>query len=330
MLYKKTGDTYFMTETITLGIIMDPIAHIKPYKDTSFALLLKAQSYGWNIHYLEQQDLFLKYGIPWGRTRSLAVQDTPKDWYSLGNVIEQPLDQFDILLMRKDPPVDMEYIYTTNMLDHVEQNGTLVVNRPQSLRDANEKLFATWFPQCMAPTLVSCYESQLKAFTEEQGTVVFKPLDSMGGENIFKSHAEDPNLTVIIEILTSHGKRPIMVQRYIPEIIDEGDKRIILINGEPIPYALARIPPNGQFRGNLAAGGTGMAVKLTERDRWICAQIGPILREKGLFFVGIDVIGDYLTEINVTSPTCVRELEAQTNIDISGKILDTLAQQVQS
>jgi glutathione synthase len=319
-----------MNETLELGIIMDPIANIKPYKDTSFALLLKAQSYGWNIHYLEQQDLFLKYGIPWGRTRSIEVFDQSKEWYNLGHVTEQPLDQFDMLLMRKDPPVDLEYIYTTNMLDHVEQNGTLVVNRPQSLRDANEKLFATWFPQCMAPTLVSSIESQLKAFTQEQGTVVFKPLDSMGGENIFKSQINDPNLNVIIDMLTLHGKRPIMVQRYIPEIIDEGDKRIILINGEPIPYALARIPEDGQFRGNLAAGGTGIGVKLTERDRWICAQIGPTLREKGLYLVGIDVIGDYLTEINVTSPTCVRELEAQFKIDISGKILDTLAELVQN
>lgn len=317
-----------MTETLTLGILMDPIQNIHPHKDTSFALLLKAQSYGWNLYYLEQQDLFLKYGIPWAMTRTLEVFDHEEKWFNLGSLIEQPLDQLDILLMRKDPPVNLEYIYTTNLLDHVEQNGTLVVNRPQSLRDANEKLFATWFPQCMAPTLVSSFKQQLKSFAEEQGTVVFKPLDSMGGENIFKSHAEDPNLNVIIEMLTYNGKRPIMVQRYIPEIIHEGDKRIILINGEPIPYALARIPEAGQFRGNLAAGGTGTAVKLSERDRWICAQIAPTLKQKGLFLVGIDVIGDYLTEINVTSPTCVRELEAQTDIDISGKILNTLNQLV--
>lgn len=319
-----------MTETFTLGIIMDPIASIKPHKDTSFALLLKAQSYGWNIQYLEQQHLFLKYGIPWGRTQSLEVYDRADNWFKLGSAITQPLEQFDILLMRKDPPIDMAYLYTTNMLDHVEQKGTLVVNRPQSLRDANEKLFATWFPQCMAPTMVSALESELKTFIQEQGTVVLKPLDSMGGENIFKSDAKDPNLTVIIELLTGHGQRPIMVQRYIPEITEEGDKRIILINGEPIPYALARIPQTGQFRGNLAAGGTGIGVKLTERDRWICKQIGPVLREKGLYLVGIDIIGDYLTEINVTSPTCVRELEAQFNIDISGQILDTLSELVQT
>lgn len=319
-----------MSEVLELGIIMDPISDIKPNKDTSLALLLKAQSYGWNIHYLEQPDLFLKYGIAWGRTRPLKVYDHAEQWFSLGPVVEQPLDQFDILLMRKDPPVNMAYIYTTNILDHAERNGTLVVNRPQSLRDANEKLFATWFPQCMAPTLVSAYIPQLKDFVQEQGTVVIKPLDSMGGENIFKSHPDDPNLTVILEILTHHGRNPIMVQRYIPEITQEGDKRIILINGEPIPYALARIPQPGEFRGNLAAGGTGIGVKLTERDRWICAQIGPILREKGLFLVGIDVIGDYLTEINVTSPTCVRELEAQFKIDISGKILDVLSELVQN
>jgi glutathione synthase len=319
-----------MAEKLTVGVIMDPIADINPKKDTTFALLLKAQSYDWDLYYLESKDLFLKYGRAWGEASLIEVQDELTEWYTLSPSIEHPLDQFDIILMRKDPPVDLEYIYTTNMLDHAEQNGTLVVNKPQSLRDANEKLFATWFPQCMAPTLVSASERQLQAFIQEQDMVVLKPLDSMGGTNIFKSHATDPNLTVIIEMLTMQGKRPIMVQRYIPEITTDGDKRIILVNGEPIPYGLARIPQDGQFRGNLAAGGTGIGVKLTERDLWICSQVGPILRDKGLVFVGIDVIGEYLTEINVTSPTCVRELEAQFNLDICGRFLDCLAQLVQT
>ena len=317
-----------MAEPLKLGIIMDPISKIDPKTDTSFALLLKAQSYGWTLYYLEQKDLFLKYGRAWGHTRSIEMHEHPSDECTLGNYVEQPLDQLDIILMRKDPPVDMDYIYATHILDYAEQNGTLVVNRPQSLRDANEKLFATWFPQCMAPTLVSSCISQIKAFIQEQKTVVLKPLDNMGGENVFKSYSNDPNLTVIIEMLTRHGRSPAMIQRYIPEIIDEGDKRILLINGEPIPYALARVPKEGEFRGNLAAGGTGIGLKLSERDLWICSQVGPVLKEKGLLLVGIDVIGDYLTEINVTSPTCVRELEAQFDIDISGRILDCLSQLV--
>lgn len=320
-----------MAEPLTLGIIMDPIANINPKTDTNFALLLKAQSYGWKLYYLEQKDLFLKYGRAWGHTKPIEIHDDPTtDWCTLGVATEQPLDQLDIILMRKDPPVDMEYIYATHILDHAEQNGTLVVNKPQSLRDANEKLFATWFPQCMAPTLVSSSMPQLKAFIQEQETVVLKPLDNMGGSNIFKSHISDPNLTVIIEMLTHHGHHPIMVQRYIPDIIEDGDKRIIIINGKPIPYALARVPKEGEFRGNLAAGGTGIGVKLTERDLWICSQVGPVLKEKGLLLVGIDVIGDYLTEVNVTSPTCVRELEAQFHIDITGKFLDCLSQLVQT
>ncbi len=322
-------EEYCVSEQLTLGVVMDPIISIHPEKDTTLALLLKAQAYGWQLHYLEPKDLFLKYGIAWGYTRSLLVRDNPYDWFDLGEPTEQPLDQFDIILMRKDPPVDMGYIYSTYILEHAEQNGTLVVNKPQSLRDANEKLFTTWFPQCMPATMVSSSTTQLKEFIKEQGTVVLKPLDNMGGRNIFKCQATDPNLTVILENLTHHGRRYTMAQQFIPEIIEQGDKRIILVNGEPIPYALARIPLAGEFRGNLAAGGTGRCVKLSERDLWICQQVGPILREKGLLLVGLDVIGEYLTEINVTSPTCVRELEAETAIDISGRILDCLYQQLQ-
>lgn len=318
-----------MSLPLTLGVIMDPIINIHPKKDTTLALLLKAQSWGWQIQYFESKDLFLKYGNPWGVSHTLTVKDDPTDWFELGEKKELPLDQFDILLMRKDPPVDMEYIYTTYILEHAEQNGTLVVNKPQSLRDANEKLFTTWFPQCMPPTLVSSRESQIKEFIAEQETVVLKPLDSMGGRNIFKCHVDDPNLTVIIEHLTHYGQRHVMTQRYLPQITETGDKRILIIDGEPVPYALARMPKSGEFRGNLAAGGTGQGVKLTERDLWICNQVGPVLKEKGLFFVGIDVIGDYLTEINVTSPTCVRELEAEFSIDVSGRILECLYSQIQ-
>jgi len=318
-----------MPEQLSLGVVMDPIINIHPKKDTTLALLLKAQTYGWRLQYLEPKDLFLKYGIAWGNARPLVVKDDPMDWFDLGEYTEQPLDQFDIILMRKDPAVDMEYIYATYILEHAEQNGTLVVNKPQSLRDANEKLYTTWFPQCMPATLVTSSAKQLREFIKEQENVVLKPLDTMGGRNIFKCHPSDPNLAVIIENLTHYGMRFTMAQTFIPNIIEQGDKRILLIDGEPVPYALARIPPTGEFRGNLAAGGIGKAVKLSERDYWICQQVGPTLKEKGLYFVGIDVIGDFLTEINVTSPTCVRELEEQTSLDISGRILDCFSEHLQ-
>jgi len=317
-----------MSERFSLGIIMDPISAITPETDTSLALLLAAQSRGWQLHYLEIPDLFLQYGAVWGNTRPLCVYDDPKHWYTVGEWAEQPLDQFDLLLMRKDPPVDMEYIYATYLLEHVESNGTLVVNRPRALRDANEKLFATWFPQCMPPTVVSASLQKIRAFIEAHGTVVMKPLNGMGGQGIFKCSIHDPNLTVIMETLTRGGTAYCMVQRFIPEII-EGDKRIFLIDGDPVPYALARIPQKGEFRGNLAAGGSGIGVRLTARDRWICAQVAPVLREKGLLFVGIDVIGEYLTEINVTSPTCIREVESAFGIDITERILDCMADKVQ-
>jgi glutathione synthase len=317
-----------MFEQPSLGVIMDPMSEIHPEKDTTLALLLEAQRRGWQLYYLELTDLFLRYGAAWGTTRPLQVFDDLNHWYRMGDRIEQPLDQFDVLLMRKDPPVDMNYIYATYILEHAESNGTLVVNKPQSLRDANEKLYTTWFPQCMAPTIVSASIAKIKEFVEEHEKVVLKPLDGMGGKGIFKCDIHDPNITVIIETVTQSGTTYCMAQRFIPEIT-EGDKRIILIDGEPIPYALARVPKMGEFRGNLAAGGRGHAVTLTERDRWICSQVGPTLREKGLVLVGLDVIGDYLTEINVTSPTCVRELEAECSLDIAGSILDCIAEKLE-
>lgn len=309
-----------MLEQPILGVVMDPIEKIHPEKDTTLALLLAAKKRGFKLHYFELSDLFLQYGNAWGLSRTIDLNPSQEPYYHLSEPILGPLDQFDVLLMRKDPPVDMQYLYATYILEHAEQNGCLVLNKPKALRDANEKLFATWFPQCMPPTLVSASRTILKTFIEEQGVVVLKPLDGMGGRNIFQVAMGDPNLNSIIEFLTHQETNYIMAQRYIPEIT-AGDKRILLINGEPIPFGLARIPAADDFRGNLAAGGTGIGVELSKRDLWICAQIGPILREKGLTFVGIDVIGDYLTEINVTSPTCVRELETIFDIDIADKVI---------
>lgn len=312
-----------MFDEPSLAVIMDPISEIHPEKDTTLLLLLEAERRGWKLHYLELTDLFLKYGAAWGRSRSLRVFDSTDYWYELGALTEQPLDQFDVILMRKDPPVDMEYIYATYILEHVESNGTLVVNKPQALRDANEKMIATWFPQCMPPTLVSASQLKIRQFIEEHQDVVLKPLAEMGGRNVFKCSVGDPNLSVIIDALTQAGRCYTMVQQFIPAVY-EGDKRVFLIDGKPIPFALARVPKPGEFRGNLAAGGLGHGVALTERDYWICEQVGSSLRDKGLLFVGLDVIGDYLTEINITSPTCVRELEAECDIDIKGLVLDSI------
>lgn len=318
-----------MRERPKLGVIMDPMSGINPKKDTTLALLLQAQSRGFDLYYMELNDLFLQYGLAWGFCRSLEVRSDLNRWYEMGSATARPLDQFDILLMRKDPPVDMQYIYATYILERAEQNGVLVINKPQSLRDVNEKLFATWFPQCMAPTLVSACKETLVQFIQEYRHTVLKPLDGMGGKNILKCDATDPNLTVFIDMLTANETQYIMVQQYIPDIIEDGDKRILLVDGEPIPYVLARIPAENDFRGNLAAGGQGFGRTLTDRDRWICSQVGPTLREKGLILVGIDVIGDYLTEINVTSPTCVKELEEEFNVDISGKMMECIINKLQ-
>jgi len=313
-----------MREARTLGVIMDPIQSIHPEKDTTLAMLIEAQKRGFELYYIEISGLYLLYGSAWAYCHPLQVTNHPKDWFTLGKPSVLPLDQFDVLLMRKDPPVNMEYIYATYILEHAEQNGVLVINKPQSLRDANEKMYTSWFPQCIPPTVVSSSKRVLKDFIEEQETVVLKPLNGKGGENIFKCQVEDPNQSVMIDLLTQNGTLPIMAQLFIPEI-EFGDKRILLINGEPIPYALARIPAPNEFRANLAVGGIGEGCELSERDFWICSQIGPRLKEKGLIFVGIDVIGDYLTEINVTSPTCVKELEKEFEIDIAGQIIDCIS-----
>ena len=300
---------------------MDSIDHINIKKDTSFAMLLEAQSRNWELHYMELNDLYLSNGQAYARTRTLKVQRDTENWYQFINEQDIPLDQLDTIIMRKDPPFDQEYIYATYLLEQAEQSGTYVVNKPQSLRDANEKLFTAWFPQCCADTLVAREPQRFKKFLQQHEEIIIKPLDGMGGTSIFHIRKNDPNLNVILEMMTQYSTRYIMAQRYLPEIKD-GDKRILLVNGEPIPYALARIPSKGETRGNLAAGGRAEGRTLTERDLWIANQVGPTLRKKGLVFVGIDVIGNYLTEINVTSPTCVQELDQQFGLNISGQLMD--------
>lgn len=292
----------------SLGVVMDPIQWIKYNKDTTLSLLLAAQRHGFKLFYMEQRHLFLQDGDPRAEIRPLTVFEDENRWYELGGASSVPLEELDVVLMRKDPPFDAEFIYSTYILEAAERRGTLVVNKPQSLRDCNEKVFATQFPQCTPPLLVSRDQNRLKNFLAEHGDVVFKPLDGMGGTSIFRVREGDQNLNVILETITKYGEEMIMAQKYLPEILT-GDKRILVVDGEVVPFSLARIPAEGEFRGNLAAGGYGLVQPLTDRDRWIAEQIAPTLIEKGLIFVGLDVIGDYLTEINVTSPTCVREID---------------------
>ena len=313
--------------TISLGVVMDPIASIRIAKDSTFAMLLAAQHRGWQLHYMEQPDLYLAEGRARARTRPLTVRDDPAGWFELGEPAERPLADLDVILMRKDPPFDMDYIYTTYLLELAEAEGTLIVNRPQSLRDANEKLYTAWFPQCLPPTLVSRRHADFLDFVAAQRDAILKPLHGMGGASIFRLRHGDPNTNVVIETLTGHGTRYAMAQRFIPEI-SAGDKRILVVDGEPVPYALARVPREGETRGNLAAGGSGHGVPLSERDRWIADQVAPRLREAGILFAGLDVIGDYLTEINVTSPTCIRELDAQYGLNISALLMDRIEERL--
>ncbi len=314
---------------VKLGIVMDPIDTISAYKDSSVSMLRAAKRKSWELYYMTPRDLYLRDGVAMALSQELQVGDDDNDWYRLAAGADCKLDDLDVILMRKDPPFDMDYIYTTYILECAEARGALVVNKPATLRDANEKLSTAWFPQCCVPTLVSSSQKRLKAFVHEYGDVIVKPLDGMGGESIFRLQIEDPNTNVVLETLTHKNRRQTMAQCFIPEI-SSGDKRVLLIDGEPVPYALARIPPPGETRGNLAVGGTGVAVPLSERDRWICAEIAPTLREKGLLFVGIDIIGDYLTEINVTSPTCIRELDTAHDLDIGGALMNAIAKVLKS
>ncbi len=316
-------------KTVTLGVVMDPIDQINFKKDTTLALLLAAQDKGWQLVYMEQADLYLEQGIAKAYGRPLQVANNPVQWFELADQQTYALGDLDVILMRKDPPFDNEYIYSTYILEAAEEQGSLVVNNPESLRDCNEKIFATQFPQCCPPVLVSRNPQQLRAFHKTHSDVIFKPLDGMGGDGIFRCKADDPNVGVILETLTDHGSHLIMAQRYIPEIT-AGDKRILVIDGEAVPYSLARVPAVGETRGNLAAGGTGIAQPLTERDEWIVAQVAPTLKQKGLLFVGLDVIGDYLTEINVTSPTCAREIDKAFDTAIGARLMNAIEKRLEA
>ena len=302
---------------------MDPIEFIHFKKDSSLAMLLEAHLRGWSISYMEQKDLYIENGRAYASSQMLIPKSDPKQWFSFGEKSTIELSELDVILMRKDPPFDMRYVYTTYILELAELGGTLIVNKPQSLRDFNEKLFTARFPQCCPPTLVTANKDQLSDFVKKHKDTIFKPLHGMGGMSIFRVKEKDPNISVIIETLTELGTMPIMAQTYIPEIT-HGDKRILLVDGEPIPYCLARIPKKGETRGNLAAGGTGRAQEISERDLWICKQIAPTLKANGLIWVGLDVIGDYVTEINVTSPTCIREIDAAYDTNISATLMDCI------
>jgi glutathione synthase len=313
-----------MSSRARLVVVMDPIQSIKPAKDTTLGLLLAAQARGWELFYAEQKDLWLRDGVAWGRLAPLKVMDDLVNWFALGKAQNGKLGEFDVILMRKDPPFDMEYIYTTYILDRAELQGALVCNRPQGLRDINEKVYTAWFPECCAPTLITRDMHDMSEFLREHGKAVCKPLHGMGGKSIFVLEQGDKNRNVVFETLTDYGTRFAIVQRYLPEIATGGDCRIILVDGEPVPFALVRIPAPEDNRGNLAAGARAESRPLNERDRWLCAQIGPKLRAAGMLFVGLDVIGDYVTEINVTSPTGIRELNKKHAVDIGAMLVNAI------
>lgn len=316
-----------MAKARKIGIVMDPIESIKPWKDSSLAMLLEAQARNWEIYYFRLQDIYMDNAIAMGQFKKLKLADDREHWFEYGEQGRCSLDQLDVILMRKDPPFDMEYVYCTQLLEQAEENSVLVVNRPASLRDCNEKLFTRVFPQCCVETRVSRDPALIKEFIDQQGDVIIKPLDGMGGKSIFRIRRGDPNTNVIIETVSQLGKSQTMVQRFIPEI-SEGDKRILLIDGVAIPHALARVPVAGENRGNIAAGASTRGQPLSDRDRWLCEQIGPELRRRGLIFVGIDVIGDYITEINVTSPTGIRELDHEFGINISADLFECIEQKL--
>jgi glutathione synthase len=317
--------------TLKLGIVMDPIQNITIKKDSSFAMLLEAQYRHYQLFYMEMSDLFIDNNQAKAFVKKLQVTDEEDNWYQFIDAPESStiinLSDLNVILMRKDPPFDMEYIYATYLLEIAEKSGTLIVNKPRSLRDANEKLFTLQFPQCTTPTLVSRNKKQFKQFLTQHQDIIVKPLGGMGGHSIFRITKNDPNFNVILEIMTDHQQHYIMAQRFIPEI-SQGDKRILIINGIPVDYALARIPAQGETRGNLAAGGIAKGVPLTQRDYWLCEQVSEQLIAMGLIFVGMDVIGDYITEINVTSPTCIRELDTLYHLNISALLMDAIEEKL--
>lgn len=313
--------------TIKLGIVMDPIEHVNVKKDSSMAMMLEAQKRGYQIHYIEMQDLYVEQGVCRANIKIVTVFDDPEHWYEFGTEQDIAVSELDAVLMRKDPPFDTEYIYATYMLERAELEGTLMVNKPQSLRDCNEKLFTAWFSELTPKTLVTRSSQRIRDFHQKNEDVIIKPLDGMGGSSIFRIGPNDANVGVIIETLTNHGSQYAMVQEYMSEIKD-GDKRILIVNGEVIPYCLARIPAQGETRGNLAAGGHGETRPLSSSDKRIAETIAPELKKRGLYFVGLDVIGDKVTEINVTSPTCIREIEAAFPINICGKLMDAIEENI--
>jgi len=319
-----------MSERLRLGVVMDPIEEIKYPKDSTLGMLLAAQARGFELLYMEQHDLSLRDGVAFGHVSPLTVRADPDDWFSRGAARLMRLGELDCLLMRKYPPFDTEYIYTTYVLERAEEQGALVVNRPQGLRDMNEKVYTAWFPQCCAPTLITRNMGEMEAFMREHGKVVCKPLDGMGGRSIFVLERQDKNMNVIFETLTGYGQRFAIVQRYIPDIVETGDSRVLLIDGEPVPYALARIPLASDNRGNLAAGAKGVGRPLNDRDRWLAQQIGPTLASKGMMFVGLDVIGGFVTEINVTSPTGLREMDKQFGTNIGDLLMQAIERRLQA
>lgn len=312
---------------LKMGIVMDPIGSITPKKDSSLAMLLEASRRDAEIHYFEQQDLRMLSGKAIGRSTLLTVRDNNDDWFDFGEQRDIELGDLDAILMRKDPPFNMEYIYTTYILDRAALAGALIVNAPQALRDMNEKAYTAWFPDCTPLTLVTRSMDEMKAFHAEHGRIVVKPLDGMGGRSIFVIQKGDNNANVIFETLTDYGQQFAIAQVYIPEIT-LGDKRILLIDGEPVPFALARIPTGDDNRGNIVAGATTKGQELSDADKRICAEVGPVLREQGVLFAGIDVIGDYMTEVNVTSPTGIRELDRQFDLNIAGLMFDAIEKEI--
>jgi glutathione synthase len=309
---------------------MDPMESVKPHKDSSLAMLREAHRRDWEIYYGQLHDIWIRDGHAFGRLTALEITEDPVSWFRRGDVAVQHLGDLDVILMRKDPPFDMQYIFATYILQRAEEQGAFVVNRPQALRDANEKAFMAWFPDCTPPTLVSRALPEMHAFIAEHEQVVVKPLDMMGGRSVFVTHSRDGNRSVILESLSHGGRRYIMLQKYLPEIVDQGDRRIILIDGQPVPMALVRIPPESDHRGNMDAGARTEVRPLNSRERWICEQVGPVLRERGLLFTGIDVIGDFMTELNVTSPTGIVELTRDGDLQVAKELFDAISRRLEA
>jgi len=312
---------------IKLGVVMDPISSINIKKDSTFEMIWQAQQLGWQVDYFEMNDLSIDNGRALGSARTVTAYQNPDHWFDLSERRQIELGELDAILMRKDPPFDMEFVYSTYILELAEQQGALVVNSPSALRDCNEKAYCAWFPEVCPETVITREAQQLRDFLELHGDIILKPLDGMGGASIFRVEKGSANIGVIIETLTNHGTTYAMAQRYLPAIKD-GDKRILMVNGKPIDYCLARIPAQGETRGNLAAGGRGVAQALSDSDRKIAATVGPELRKRNILFAGLDVIGDRLTEINVTSPTCIKEINAQFDTNIALDLLRAIEEKL--